>query len=287
MEKITWASNEITEPDARFGKMLPKEWEVFTFPPAWKHRPWIAANFVADRNGLVVGKTNGGKTVTPEHLLGKRRFPSNRKCTPDPAVEADQRTMRILRTLADGVMWGRKTLTHQPKIIPDLMGDYRTLHAFRDAHSMGMYPPLILVTDSGELDFSLPAFRTPGLRTVVLTNEATAKRTAPLAAGTNTQVIGFGAEKLNTAKGLEWLLKTEGMNVVLCEGGHSLIESLHADGLLDEVFVTTTNVALDPAKVVDPKYMFDFAKEGARLVACGTAGKFEFRRWRFNERGKE
>lgn len=275
---ITWTINK-GELDLRFGpKALGPEYNSIGFPPAWDNRPWIAANFVADQNGLVVGDN-----IIPEHLLGITSLEGQR-LEPDSGREADQRLMRDLRVRANAVMWGANTLRRQPTIIPDLQDD-ATLHNLRTSLGFPYYPPLILVTDSGNLDFSLKAFHTDNLRTIVLTNETTAQKLQPLSAGTKAEIIGIGNPNLNMSAALERLRKQEGMRRVICEGGHKLIVSLRREGgFLDEVFVTTSNVAIDPALVQNPKYMFKFEKEGAELIAFGKAGKFEFRRWRFNKR---
>lgn len=282
--KIRWIKDE-GEPDRRFGPGAPgTKYNAIGFPPAWPDRPWIISNFVADKNGLVVADN----LKDPLAILGKASFPDGKPLTPDPGAEADWRFMRILRAYADMVMWGANTLRLQPRIIPDLYDPQgkpiTALHEFRKTHGMPYYPPLVLVTDSGNLDFSLPAFHTAELETLVLTNEVTADRLRPQAAGTNAKIIGIGTPKLNMTQGLKSLRLEWGAELILCEGGHSLIESLHAGGFLDEVFVTTSNVALEPSRLKNPKYLFDFRQENARLVAHGKAGQFEFRRWRFNQR---
>lgn len=274
---IRWIMNK-GEPDTRFGPETPGEgYNAIGFPPAWPNRPWVAANFVADWRGIVVGDN-----IMPEHLLGIQSL-DGQALEPDSGREADQRLMRDLRARADAVMWGANTLRRQPQIIPDLGNDL-WLHGLRTSRGLSYFPPLILVTDSGNLDFSLPAFHTKKLRTFVLTNNLTAEKLQVAASGTKAEIIGIGSPKLDMAGALNYLLERESMKVVLCEGGHSLIVSLHELGFLDEVFMTNSNVALDARRIQNPKYMFDFVKEKARRVAYGKAGQFEFRRWRFNER---
>lgn len=279
---VDWIENHETR--WRFGPEKPGPGFVaLGFPPAWDNRPWIFANFVADKNGLVVADN----LPDPTAILGKVSFPDSQPLRPDTGAEADWRFMRNLRAYADAVMWGANTLRLQPEIIPDLKGpdpnDEPTLRAFRKSHGLAEYPSLILVTNSGQFDFSLPAFNTPGLKTTILTNAMTAELLETKAQGTKTALVGAGRTQLDMASALEHL-RLQKIDYLLCEGGHSLIVSLHEQGFLDEVFVTTSNIALDPALVQNPKYMFKFEEEGDQLIAFGTAGQFEFRRWRFSDR---
>lgn len=278
---VNWSINQ-GEPDSRFGPEAPDPgYNAIGFPAAWDDRPWIAASFVADRNGLVVGDN-----LKPEHLLGMEDLATGQALTPDAGREADQWLMRDLRARADAVMWGANTLRIQPTIIPDLHDD-PIRHGLRKSHGLPHYPRLVLVTNSGGLDFFLPAFHTKPLEVIILTNETVKTQLegrAREAKAERTSVVGRGPKELDMAAGLRYLLHALGIKLLLCEGGHSLIESLHAGGFLDEVFVSTSDLAIDPALVKNPRYMFDFAAENARLVAEGQAGGFGFRRWRFNKR---
>ena len=72
-----------------------------------------------------------------------------------------------------------------------------------------------------------------------------------------------------------------------CEGGAVTLESLHEAGILDEVFVTVTDVHVDATAHTDVRRIFDFAAERADLVGEGRAAPdagYVFRRWRFNQR---
>jgi hypothetical protein len=66
----------------------------------------------------------------------------------------------------------------------------------------------------------------------------------------------------------------------------SILSALRQAGILDEVFLTTTDVVIDRAAHEGVVTMFDLGREGARLVAEGrtaaTSG-WLFQRWRFND----
>jgi riboflavin biosynthesis pyrimidine reductase len=75
-----------------------------------------------------------------------------------------------------------------------------------------------------------------------------------------------------------------GVRYIACEGGQTLFGALRAARLLDEVFLTTTDVLVDRAAHDGVLTTFDFAAEGATLVAEGRlepAGVYTFKRWRF------
>ncbi len=267
------------EPDIRFGGMAPGPgWRAFGFPAATKDAPFVTSNFIADKRGLVVGEN-----IRVEHIVGRESFPEGEPLTPDVGSNIDYRMLHNLRAYADAVMWGRNTLTREPSIIPDLMNDRRLIE-FRKKNRLPLLPKLVLVSNSaGNIDFALPAFHTQGLETIILTNQKSAEALAAKAreAMASAKIVGLGQDTLDVQEGLKHLRQKEDVEVLLVEGGHSLIESLHGQGLLHEAFVTTSDKALDPEKVKGAKYMFDFRAEGARHMAHGNGGQFQFDRWRW------
>src|SRR2546428_151463 len=75
-----------------------------------------------------------------------------------------------------------------------------------------------------------------------------------------------------------------GVRYLACEGGQTLFAALRAARLLDEMFVTTTDVVVDRAAHEGVLTTFDFVAEGATLVAEGRlepGGVYTFKRWRF------
>ena len=67
----------------------------------------------------------------------------------------------------------------------------------------------------------------------------------------------------------------------------TVLSALREAGVLDEVFLTTTDAVVDTAAHVGVLTIFDFAQAGARLFAEGRTAPgsgWLFQRWRFNER---
>lgn len=65
------------------------------------------------------------------------------------------------------------------------------------------------------------------------------------------------------------------------------LQSLHRAGILDEMFVTATDIHVEPDERMGVKRIFEFEAEAARLVAEGETAAdsgYVFRRWRFNPR---
>ena len=78
-----------------------------------------------------------------------------------------------------------------------------------------------------------------------------------------------------------------GVRYLACEGGETILRALHGAGVLDEVFVTTTDAVIDESKHEGVLKIFDFEGDGAALIAEGRTSPdspWIFRRWRFNQR---
>jgi riboflavin biosynthesis pyrimidine reductase len=72
-----------------------------------------------------------------------------------------------------------------------------------------------------------------------------------------------------------------------CEGGAVILGALHEAGILDEIFVTVTDVEIDPAEHTGIKRISALHAGTARLVAESRTRSdtgYRFQRWRFNDR---
>src|SRR6185369_3023042 len=126
------------------------------------------------------------------------------------------------------------------------------LYRFRHAHGLPAQPRHIVYSLRGRLDASLPIFNTPDVETIVLTTELRADRLEDPA------VLRRAHASLFADRGVRYLD---------CEGGQTVLRALHGARLLDEVFVTETDVVVDEARHQGVLRIFDFAAEGANLIA--------------------
>ncbi len=195
-------------------------------------RPFVIANFVSTLDGVVSYGITGqaeGSTISGS----------------DPA---DRFIMGLLRASADAVMVGARTVqdsSPQSLWIPEftyreaksLYTDYR-LKSLRKP----VYPLLVVVSGSGNLELNRAIFQTPGVSTIVMT---TLK-------GRDT-LLKAGAAKLSTVQihaldatdgvlapqsMFRILLGEYGVRRLLHEGGPSLFGQFMAAKVVDELFLT-------------------------------------------------
>ena len=153
--------------------------------------------FVQAQGGLVSGVGKNGIVVEPEHILGVKSYPAGERLAPDiDGLTADQRTMRSWRTIAHKVVWGSGIVRKQQTTTLDLMGS-KGLMEFRAKKGLPELPRLVIVTDSGRdaggaAGYTHPVFHTPGLRVILLTNEAKADKLTDEIHPTCKPMMGLG-----------------------------------------------------------------------------------------------
>lgn len=295
--KIHWQNKE-TGDTVVIAPPIPEFVEPIPFPESWPNRPWIFAEMVASQNGVVAWKRKDENDDPVIQILGLDKNPKNTDRI------ADKFFMRVLRT-PGGVSFGRQTVGQQPELIgtpkeagkdqePELQGGYEALYRYREDRGLSRHPQNIVYSPSGRLEKELsrhPIFNTPGLEAIVITTRA--GETLLKAAGAEkkgVRVIAEGETDLDAAalvRSHERLLSDFGTRYLVCEGGETVLQSLHNAGILDEVFVTFTNVRVDEAAHEGIKRIFDFEREGGDLIAEGKTSPesdWVFRRYRFNKR---
>ena len=188
--------------------------------------PCLYANFVSSVDGVVAlrsAEESGG--VISGHS------------------EADRFVMGLLRACADAVLIGAGTfrkaashLWHAEHVYPAAATHFALL---RRRLSLLPQPLLVIVSASGELSVDHPAFQHP---TLIVT---TPRGKARLSRGLPPQVrfLVTEAAPIPFAPILD-ALRGEQLGNVLSEGGPSLIGSLVREGLLDELFLTSSPVLL-------------------------------------------
>jgi riboflavin biosynthesis pyrimidine reductase len=252
------------------------------FPPPWPDRPWIFGVMVAARNGVVAWQRRdraddpvmgvlGGDLSRPERL-------------------ADKRLMRALRCYGD-VSIGAQTLRDQPALVqlPQEPGDPPApeLYEIRRRRGLSRNPRLVIYSLFGRLPLGNLVFRTPGLEVIVVTSERGADELLRRGDTGLTKVVEGVPDPSALRRAHERLFQQHTVRHVACEGGMTVLSALRGAGILDEVFLTSTDVVIDTAAHAGVLSIFDFEREGARLVAEGRTAPdsgWLFQRWRFNER---
>ena len=171
-------------------------------------RPYVAVNMVAtvDGRASVAGRTAPISSV------------------------ADRQVFHALRTSADAVMVGAGTLRTERygRLVRDSQRREQRVAAGLEAD------PLAIVV-SGRLDLTpdLPLLADPVSRVVVVTaSEGSIE-------GCLAQVSYLRSSPVDMASALAMLRAEHGVRSILCEGGPSLNATLFAEGLVDELFLTT------------------------------------------------
>jgi hypothetical protein len=295
--KIHWQKKEAGDTIV-IAPPIPELVEPIPFPESWPNRPWIFAEMVASQDGVVAWKRKDHTDDPVIQILGLDRNPKHADRV------ADKFFMRVLRTLG-GVSFGRRTVGEQSELIgtpkeagkdeePELQAGYEALYRYREDRGLSRHPQNIIYSPSGRLEEQLsrhPIFNTPGLEAIVITTKA--GETLLKDAGAEekgVRVIAEGETDLDAAalvRSHERLFSDFGTRHLVCEGGETVLQSLHDAGILDEVFVTFTDVRIVEAAHEGIKRIFDFTREGGDLIAEGKTSPesgWVFRRYRFNKR---
>jgi riboflavin biosynthesis pyrimidine reductase len=257
------------------------------FPPPWPTRPWIYANVIASRNGIVTWRRAGAHD-DPVRAIAGGDFTR-------PGRLADLRLMRHLRACADAVSVGAQTLRDHPDFIgtPEDIGDGlgEALSRFRASQGRRRLPLQVVYSGSGRLDLDAPIFNTPDLAVIIVTTDAGGCLLRSRGSeGKGITVLVAGEERIGPTgliRSHERLAGEFDVRYLDCEGGAMTLESLHAAGILDEIFVTVTDVHIEPSEHAAVKGIVSFGAESGRLIAEGRTDSdagYVFRRWRVNER---
>jgi len=284
--KIHWHTNRETR--YPFGERSPDpEWfEPIGFPPPWPDRPWIYGVVVASANGVLAWRRADASDDPVLAVLGGDEA--------RPERIADARHLRHLRCFGD-VGLGAQTLRDQPRLVPtpQELGErpVPALYRFRESHGLPHHPRVVIYSASGRLDPTFPVFNTPDMDVIVVgtTSAAaalSARGVARAAAGVDV-VVEAVLEPAGLRRAHERLFADRGVRYLACEGGEKILRALHAAGILDEVFVTVSDVVIDETAHEGILRVFDFESEGADLIAEGktaSSSAWTFCRWRFNAR---
>jgi riboflavin biosynthesis pyrimidine reductase len=196
--------------------------------------PHLFANFVSSLDGVVAleGEEDSSQMIS-------RRS------------EADRFVMALLRALADAVLIGAGTLRAAPDslwtsayIYPEAAAEFADLRRHLGRSDS---PRLVLLTARGEVDPHHPALEAGAL--VLTTSLGGMKLGSRLPASSTVVALGDG-RAINLLDVIA-TLRSEGHQVVLSEGGPTVIGGLLQKGLLDELFLTLSPILAGRSDVGD------------------------------------
>jgi riboflavin biosynthesis pyrimidine reductase len=187
--------------------------------------PRLYANFVSSLDGVVALE---GEKLSSQMISGQS--------------EADRFVMGLLRACADAVLIGAGTLRAAPGslwtptfIYPDAAGGFAELrrHLGRSDE-----PRLVLLTARGEIEARHPALEAGAL---VLTTSLGARELRNRLSASST-VVALGDSRAINLVDVIATVRGEGHEVVLSEGGPTVIAGLLQVGLLNELFLTLSPI---------------------------------------------
>jgi len=258
-----------------------------SFPPPWARRPWIYANVIASNNHVVTWTPKGPHDDPIRAIVGADGTRAGRL--------ADVRLLHWLRACADAVSVGAQTFRDHPALMqipadlgPDLS---KALSCFRERHGRPHLPVLVVYSESGRLDLDAPIFSEREHTAVIVTTDAGACRLRSRhGQDQRVEILVAGEEKIESSglvRSHERLFSEFGVRYLVCEGGMVALSSLRRAGALDEIFVTVTDVHIEPSEHAGTQHLFPLEAGGARLIAeerMADDPAYVFRRWRFNQR---
>ena len=231
------------------------------------HEPCLYTNFVATLDGFVAipGMPNSNAFVAGES-------------------DADRFLMGLLRALADVVLIGSGVLRASPRgtwqagsIFPTAADAYAEL---RDSLGAPRAAEVALLTGSGSIDPAHPLLESGAL---VLTSDSGAERLRDRLPATST-VVSLGSATRIPPADVVRVLRERGHRRILSEAGPHTFGELLGDGLVDELFLTSSPLLIGDA---GPGSRFslvegaDLTPEGshARLLSLRRHGSHLFHRY--------
>ena len=149
--------------------------------------------------------------------------------------QADQRQLLLLRSRADAVMAGARTVDLNRINLGPGPARYRRL---RLRNGLAEYNLRIVVSGSGSLSPTAEVFRHRFSPIIVLTSERAPANALRRLSEAADEVKVCGRDKVDFFQALLWLRKKWKVKRLLCEGGGELNSALLAAGLVNELNLT-------------------------------------------------
>jgi riboflavin biosynthesis pyrimidine reductase len=174
-------------------------------------RPYVVCNFVTSADGKA---TAGGRSAP----LGG---------------EGDRAAFHLLRTQVDAVLAGTRTLRVERYGV--LVRDQR-LAQIRANEGRPAQPLAVVISRSGQIPFDIPLFSDARSRVAVYAPAGTAVPQCEAEVLVHELAVGDPASELTGV--LRSLRQEHEVRSLLCEGGPALFNSLLAENLVDDLFLT-------------------------------------------------
>ena len=164
--------------------------------------------------------------------------PANRVFKPFTS-KADQELLMELRTRADAVMAGARTVDRYPA---NLGPGGKARREKRKRLGFSEYNLRVVVSGSGTLDASAEIFKHRFSPVVVLVSERISTRNLRKLQSLADEVKVCGRDEVDFVKALRWLREKWKVKRLLCEGGGALNDALFRAGVVDELYLTISPV---------------------------------------------
>ncbi|HVB72632.1 MAG TPA: dihydrofolate reductase family protein [Ktedonobacteraceae bacterium] len=218
--------------DTQRGSELPLPPELATVYgqlqfPLQSDRPYVIANFVTSLDGVASLETPG--------RAGGGDISGNNK--------HDHIVMGILRAVSDAIIVGAGTQRKSPKhiwtaehIYPSLAGAYQQL---RRATGKTTPPLNVIATTEGNIDLSQPLFQSGKVPVLIVTTTRGEQRVREQAIPPSTKVVALTqSETLSAQSILNAVQQARQCDLILTEGGPTLLGDFLIERRLDELFLT-------------------------------------------------
>ena len=205
--------------------------------------------------------------------------------------EADRFVMGVLRACADVVLIGAGTLRASPtslwtaeRVYPSGAAAFAELRARLGAPPR---PGLALLTASGSIDVGHPALEEGALVLTTSRGEAHLRERLP---GTSEVVVLTGEDAVDVRAAID-LLRGRGHGRILSEAGPTVLGSLLAAGVLDELFLTLSPLLAGRTEteerlgLVEGRAFLPGTRIAGRLTSVRRAGEHLFLRYRIESPG--
>jgi len=196
---------------------FPEQLEAFYGLPPVRH---LRADFVVSLDGAAEIEGRSGPLGAP----------------------ADREAFMAMRAVADAVMVGAGTVRAEHYGTVKLPVEVQDR---REKRGQNRLPPLVLVSRRGLLDTGAKCF-TQGERPILLTTAKALDEHPELREAAD--ALDCGADEVDLGFALDHLAN-RGLQRVLCEGGPTLLNSLIAAGLVDEMCVTISPLIAGPQRL--------------------------------------